>query len=251
MTSEVLKFSSNNQKIKALAAWIVSGDWKNWPMPVEVEAALDTVKHKSQVYCLDLPCGHTCPAASICKSKVNRDTGKVTHYGTVPCYATKAESAYPSVRRLRWHNFDILRAQKNVDDMANTIEQSLPKNAKVVRIHSSGDFFNKVYFLAWVEVARRRQDIVFFGYTKILEYVNYPATNNFHLTFSHGSKFDTAYNGQPTCHIVTSDWTLCPGDTAIGDTATGSATVPIICNGVEFDDFVYIVNKQSFGLLEH
>jgi hypothetical protein len=41
---------------------------------------------------------------------------------------------------------------------------------KGIRIHASGDFFDQPYFDAWLNVAKNRQDLLFYAYTKSLPY---------------------------------------------------------------------------------
>ena len=71
---------------------------------------------------------------------------------------------------------------------------SIPKKATVIRVHVAGDFFNQVYFNAWMEVAKKRTDIIFYAYTKSIGYWinqlgNIPS--NFKLNASYGGKQDS------------------------------------------------------------
>lgn len=93
------------------------------------------------------------------------------------CYAKKAEKAYPNCLGSRQANFEASRQSDFVERMIATIEYHLARKAfkgkKVVfRIHESGDFYNKAYAMAWVEIARHFEglDIVFMAYTKSLIY---------------------------------------------------------------------------------
>jgi hypothetical protein len=52
--------------------------------------------------------------------------------------------------------------------MAALILNSLPTDARLVRLHVSGDFFSDNYFLAWMDVAEVRPEILFYTYTKSL-----------------------------------------------------------------------------------
>jgi len=54
--------------------------------------------------------------------------------------------------------------------IATAILSSMPYNAGIVRIHVGGDFFNKKYFRAWLQVSRSRPDILFYAYTKAIGY---------------------------------------------------------------------------------
>jgi len=77
--------------------------------------------------------------------------------------------------------------------MAALILESLSTDAKMVRIHVSGDFFSDNYFLAWMDVAKARPEILFYTYTKSLliwlrQRSSVPA--NFELTASERGKHD-------------------------------------------------------------
>jgi len=137
---------------------------------------------KMDIVYISLPAGYSCPFAQICKSMAHKkggrfsDTGKaIKDFGDVRCFAATAEVAYPSVRNMRWRNFDLLRSFKgDVEGMKDLIlksiqyyEQNKPK-IKIFRIHDSGDFFSQEYFDAWLKVAEVRNDILFYAYTKAL-----------------------------------------------------------------------------------
>jgi hypothetical protein len=114
-----------------------------------------------------LPAGWACPSARECLAKADKDTGKVTdgQHTRFRCFSASQEAIYPSVRKARWANLEALRG-KGVREMADLIQSQLPKNAHTVRVHVSGDFFSQDYFDAWLEVARRRPDVLFYWYTK-------------------------------------------------------------------------------------
>jgi hypothetical protein len=163
-------------------------------------------------YTFSLPAGWTCPGANICLAKVNRETGKLIDGPDtfVRCFSASAEAIYPTVRAIRWHNFDQLQEAGNLISMVSLILQSLPEKAKLVRIHVSGDFFSQTYFDAWVLVARARPSIVFYAYTKSVPFWlsrTKDIPNNFKLNASLGSKFDDLAidNELKTARIVFSE----------------------------------------------
>lgn len=147
------------------------------------------------IFTFSLPAGHSCPFASDCLSKADPLTGKLTDGPQTKfrCFAASAEAIYPAVRKARWYNFELLREAKSLDNMAALIISSLPKKANIIRIHVSGDFFNEQYFKAWIKVSQERPDILFYAYTKSLQYwVNNILTvpSNFKLNASEGGKLD-------------------------------------------------------------
>jgi len=219
----MLKFSFGNAKIKHLTSYLGY--------------------NKGEVASFDLPAGYTCPASYLCQSYANRETGNVTDGKNMQfrCYAVSSEAAFPATRRLRWHNFDLL-AKKSHADIASEIISSLPIGIKVIRIHSSGDFFKREYFDAWRGVATCHPDIMFFGYSKILEYVQYSIDNslpNFKLVYSIGGAYDKMLSSEPACRVVN---TIEHGR---------SLGLPISCQNNPADDYDYIVGGQSFAIALH
>jgi hypothetical protein len=150
------------------------------------------------IYTFSLPAGHSCPFANDCLSKADKLTGKLTDGPNTQfrCFAASAEAVYPNVRIARWHNFDLLK-KLTTNKAADLILNSLPKKANIVRIHVSGDFFNESYFLAWLQVAKLRPNVLFYAYTKSLIYwVNYikEIPSNLVLNASEGGKLDAQIN---------------------------------------------------------
>lgn len=95
------------------------------------------------------------------------------------CYAEKAETQYPDAKPARFRNLEATRSPLFVDFVVAMLHYlaKRPKYANapefVVRIHESGDFYNKAYAEKWKEIARRCKDIPnlkFMAYTKSLIY---------------------------------------------------------------------------------
>lgn len=152
-------------------------------------------KLNSNIGILDLPAGYTCKFADKCLSFANRLTGKIKDGKDTKfrCFAASAECVFPSVRRKRWYNFELLKSARTTENMANLIQTSLPQNTNYIRVHASGDFFNESYFLAWLNVAINNPAIIFYGYSKCLNFlVKYKKhiPHNFRFTASAGGKLD-------------------------------------------------------------
>jgi hypothetical protein len=180
-----LKFSKNNSKLHSTARAL-------------------GIK-KSQIVGFDLPAGWTCPSAQDCKSKADRVTGKVTDGKDCKfrCYAVSSESAFTGTRKMRWHNFEILRSLKYAGDMAKAIMAAMPKGVKVVRIHTSGDFYNKEYFKAWRFVAHSMPNVQFYGYTKQAQYLeDVTLPDNMNIVVSAGGKNDHRAPDHARAHVV-------------------------------------------------
>ena len=177
----MLKFSKANAKTQAL---------KN-----DSELA-DYLTDNRKIYSLDLLSGYSCPYAEKCLSKavVQPDgkrkikDGKKTEFR---CFSASQEVQYTNVYNSRKHNFDMLR-KLSCGEMVDMINQSLPTNAGIVRIHVAGDFFSQQYMEAWYTVALLNPKILFYAYTKSLRFwlaINeFPILHNFVLTASYGGR---------------------------------------------------------------
>jgi hypothetical protein len=96
---------------------------------------------------------------------------------------------------IRAGNFEALRGL-TTDQMVKRIVESMPADLGICRIHVAGDMFSESYFLAWVEIAGRFPDRLFYAYTKSIPYwVNnraaVAAVPNLVLTASRGGRCDS------------------------------------------------------------
>ena len=123
------------------------------------------------IYHFSLPSGWSCPGAKNCKTFADRDTGKITDKQVevdgvaIRCYAAMDEARRPSVRKVRWDNFDLLKQCKSLKDYVNLISASvaheMPAVGGFLRVHVGGDFFKYVYLKAWLKVAALFPKITF------------------------------------------------------------------------------------------
>ena len=92
------------------------------------------------------------------------------------CYARKAEIAYPDCLPARKRNFKDSLKDTFVMDMTKTIlsiAKGTNKKYIIVRIHESGDFYNKEYTNKWLRVMENckcDKRIKFIAYTKSFPY---------------------------------------------------------------------------------
>lgn len=213
-----LKFGNSNRKMNQLA--------------------VDKGLAKAWVYSFDLPAGYTCPKANICLSRADRKTGKITDGKNCQfrCYAASGEWL-SVVRNARWYNYELLKAS---DNMVDLILSSLPRNARIIRIHSSGDFFSDAYFNAWLEVAKVRSDIQFFAYTKVLKYVQAEKPSNLSIVYSIGGKDDALRTTEPACYVVKNE------------AEAEALNIKVACPSPEVaDDYDFILRGESFAILLH
>jgi hypothetical protein len=149
-----------------------------------------------------LPAGWSCPAAKDCLSRADRTTGKVKDGPETEfrCFMASAEARSPSLRALVWHNFDLIKTtmlnawrykKDKVQSVADLIHNSLPKDFDILRVHVGGDYFSRDYLEAWIEVAKRNPEKIFYSYSKSLHFFKqYALPENLVLTASRGGKYD-------------------------------------------------------------
>jgi hypothetical protein len=179
----MIKFSPANAKIEALKKVEVLSQW---------------LANKKKVYSFDLLSGFSCPFAKDCLSKaiINSDGKRSIKDGVhtqFRCFSASQEVQYSNVYNLRKANFEVMKSLKGRNDMFTLLNSHLPKNAGIIRIHVAGDFFNQDYFLAWCDVAKNNPHVLFYAYTKSLQYwINGFADvpSNLILTASQGGRAD-------------------------------------------------------------
>ena len=164
-----------------------------------------------------IPAGYTCPHAGKCHTFADRTTGKLTDnpHGCSEsleyrCFAAMAEARFPTVRGSRWHNFDQLKAARNIyvdqhpdspgnyyQAMKDLILASIDAqpHRDMIRIHEGGDFWTEHYMKAWMLAAKERPQIrKFYAYTKSLTMwynLRNEIPDNFYLTASYGGDEDS------------------------------------------------------------
>lgn len=166
----------------------------------------------------NLPAGHSCPHAGVCKTLADRTTGLITDlpqqngptWQDYRCFAAMAETR-PQVRSSRWHNWDLIRkvmyssddqCQAITDLLRKSIDFAQPKRqpCEIVRIHESGDFWTQVYFNAWLQVSLMYPNIKFYAYTKSLGMwydMRHQIPGNMYLTASVGGTLDYLLHKYP------------------------------------------------------
>tara|TARA_B110001454_G_C12706624_1_gene428875 strand:+ start:1120 stop:1899 length:780 start_codon:yes stop_codon:yes gene_type:complete len=172
MKNDTLRFGEPNAKLKKM---------------------LKELKLKLKTF--TLPAGHTCPGAKDCLSKADPETGKIKDGPDTDfrCFAASAEATYPSLRKMVWHNFGLLKdaLADGVDACADLICASLPDKFDIMRVHVGGDYFNVKYLQAWIEVAKRNPEKIFYSYSKSLHFFKqFALPENLVLTASRGGKYD-------------------------------------------------------------
>lgn len=95
-----------------------------------------------------IPALKTCPEADKCKEF---------------CYATKGAFRWPTVKAAYEFRYQASKQTNFIEVATSTLKK---KRATHVRIHDSGDFYNKEYLYKWFEIARNLPSKTFYAYTK-------------------------------------------------------------------------------------
>ena len=117
------------------------------------------------IYAFDLPAVVSCPNSDICFKS---------------CYANKGSYIWKSAKNSNTFNFaialnDLKYLQKEL------IKEIIKKKIKVIRIHSSGDFFSKEYFLMLCNIAKHFEDLNIFTYSKAPQIKNLQIPSNLNI----------------------------------------------------------------------
>jgi hypothetical protein len=155
-----LKFSKANAKIEALKKVPELSTW---------------LEGKRKIYSLDLLSGFSCPFADKCLSKASLQSDGRRKIKDGPntefrCFSASQEVQYTALYEKRKHNFHTLRDLKRPRLMFNELSRSLPADTGILRFHVGGDFFNRSYFEAAIMLANENPDILFYAYTKSLNW---------------------------------------------------------------------------------
>jgi hypothetical protein len=106
-------------------------------------------KKVGRIWTFSLPSMLTCPGASAwCQEH---------------CYARRMESYRPNCRRAYLRN---LLITENPDEFVRHTLESLPEDARFVRIHVGGDFHERSYCDAWSRICAARPDVLFWAFTR-------------------------------------------------------------------------------------
>ena len=228
---QLLKFSRDNQKLDKLALEVYDkkGIYPN-------------------IYSMSIPSGRddTCPYADKCKTYVGKN-GKIVSnddYIDYRCYSASLEAIYPSQLKQRNYNFDLLKAcNKDVQELTNLINASIPIEAHIIRIHVGGDFYSQPYFDAWLNVAMLNRDRQFYAYTKSLPFwvnrldsIKLDEFRNMELIASRGGTKDKLIN-----------------EHQLKEAVVVYSEKEAMDKGLEIDhtDYLACYEKESFALLIH
>tara|TARA_R100000353_G_scaffold83253_1_gene62252 strand:+ start:314 stop:1039 length:726 start_codon:yes stop_codon:yes gene_type:complete len=119
----------------------------------------DNSKLGKEIYAFDLPAVVSCPDSSTCFKTCYANKGSYLFGGT----GAKTSNTYNFAIALNDIKYLEKELIKEIQDRNNNKRK---KNIKCIRIHSSGDFFSKEYFLMWCNIANHFKDLKIFTYSK-------------------------------------------------------------------------------------
>lgn len=156
------------------------------------------------------------------------------------CYAGQGRMIWKNVVAPREDNLKVINELKNKKrQLADLLISDLEKKKTVthVRIHDSGDFFAKWYYHAWVFVAEKLPNKIFYAYTKSIPFLQWDQhPDNFRVVQSEGGKRDHDIDRtKPHARIFASD----EDRLALG-----------YCDG-NVDDIPAVVGENKIGLVYH
>ena len=102
------------------------------------------------------------------------------------CYAKEGAYLWPKVADAYEFRLEASLQNNFVEVMIASIKK---KKAQAIRIHDSGDFYNREYVSKWLSIMDALPDVQFYAYTKsipLFEGLSIP--KNFVLIFSNGGK---------------------------------------------------------------
>lgn len=151
----------------------------------------------------------TCPMAGECKAF---------------CYAGCGPYKWDSVAEKHHYNLNLYREDSRLFVETMILELKARRFKKPIRIHDTGDFFNKQYLNAWLTIIAACPETLFYAYTKSLHLFDYQSgfylLDNFFVRFSYGGTLDhkiksTDYNSRvfPDYQsAVSAGYLVCPSD---------------------------------------
>lgn len=114
-----------------------------------LKALLTTNSKLGNIYSWYIPAITTCPGkTSVCEKA---------------CYAKKGNFVWSQSKRKHQSNLELSQSREFAKKLSSYIRYISPK---YVRIHTSGDFYNKHYTKKWIEIIRKNSNVTFVAYTR-------------------------------------------------------------------------------------
>lgn len=162
----------------------------------------------------------TCPNAATC---------------IIGCYANAGAYKFSNVAQVFEKRLKLTQTGQFVVRMLQEIDK---KKAIRIRVHDSGDFYNREYLYKWRSIALNRPNVEFYAYTKMVSLVkSIEMPSNFKIIFSFGGIQDKLIDTENDRHAFVFQ-TL--GDLMLAKYADASQ-----------NDLVAIGPNKKIGLVYH
>jgi hypothetical protein len=157
------------------------------------------------------------------------------------CYAGQGRMAFAAAKDARERNLEHINSISSSRLTAKLVADiDRMRKTTHVRIHDSGDFFNRSYYKAWVRAAEQCPDIVFYAYTKSIPLIDYDLhPSNFRLVQSLGGKRDKDVDlERPHSRIFATDEdrkkaSYCDGNVSDIPAVLGQKRIGLVYHGVK------------------
>lgn len=106
------------------------------------------------------------------------------------CYARKGSFIWSNTKKAYEKRYLLTKEPKLFK--SKITEAIKRRKATHIRIHDSGDFYNRNYILQWFEIMRQFTEVIFYAYTKskmLFDEFDF-LPDNFIVIYSLGSRFD-------------------------------------------------------------
>lgn len=114
------------------------------------------------------------------------------------CYAKKGAYSWGNVSPAFKKRYDITK-QKDFPQLM--MAEIAKKKVDMVRIHDSGDFYNREYLSKWLKVIVSMPQVKFYAYTKSLDLIReITLPDNFTVIYSEGGKLDSTIDVKKDRH---------------------------------------------------
>ena len=150
------------------------------------------LKLDKSIYTFSIPHIITCPNHSQCSTN---------------CYAVKCYEAYDQAKTIWDRNYEL---SKDTYNFSRSITSEIKRRKiKTVRIHVSGDYYNRTYLESWRLIAYYNPKTFFYGYSRCFDIMNLENFNNFHNVNIVNSILPDGYSNFGTApYIARKSWEL-------------------------------------------
>jgi hypothetical protein len=140
---------------------------------------------EGRVFNFGIPAKETCKGAGECKKF---------------CYAAKGFYLWPSAKNAQHRRWAATKLDNFPEEMIKDIIWS---EASHIRIHDSGDFYDREYLSKWLKIIESLPHVTFYAYTKMIPlFRGVKLPENFTVIYSFGGIFDAQIDTKNDRHAA-------------------------------------------------